>query len=1047
MEGFSPSGWVVPGVLILGLRFFHVEGRVCNTREIDTFVRAYQTGTGIRLFANRRVPVLATVVFLFDQIRSRDRCNFRMKKQTKSGSSTARLHSIEPLEDRKMLASDLEFFAAEAAPAPVAAEAHYHEGYWQDDIWHEGHWHVGESHDDQLETTSHSHGDEPCTCPACMGAAAGNGDAACASVVEAETLGHNHNHDHGHGEDGLLRFGPEGHAYFFDPAPEELIQSIPSPSEAFEVADVVGGETGGGEIQLIPSVPALHSNPSATQKIFLDFDGHVTGNNILWNNFNGGDVIHAPPFSLDDNLDDFSPDEVDVIQQTFERVAEDFANFDVDVTTEDPGAALFTQGNQAIRVVVSTDVDDARVGGTGNEWFSRAGGVAYLNSWTWRSDTPVWTFYNNLYNDESPLEAIAKNVAEASSHEAGHALGLAHDGNGNNPDSYYRGHGNGATGWAPIMGVGYFESLTQWSRGEYDNANNGQNDVNIIRQKLQYRADDFGNNSSSAAAIVPVGETSVNIAGVIEQENDVDVFRIDAFGQTTISLEFDVIDTGSNLDLQVELFDSTGALVASSNPSLRLDASLNRTVDAGTYTVVVDGVGKGDLSNGYSDYGSLGQYFITGTVESADPVAGGPVVISTPTSNSVLAPTSVTIDFNQPVDASSFSFDDVTAFLDPDGNDVSPMLTGHSFLTPTQLQLEFAALDVNGLYSMTFGPEIYDVEGLAMDQNENGVSGEADDDYSFEFVVAADSSPGIAPSAGSLVASGETEADSVIISFDQNMDTSSFDPVVDIQFFVGPEGDIWSSVSSFEWVSLTDLQINFEQQTAVGDYTIVVGPNILDLEGLPMDQNGDGTSGLSGVDWYSGTFTLGSTAVPGDFNGDEQIDVADIDILCSEIMSGNSSAAEFDLNGDGVVNHDDQNTMIVDIIGSLPGDGNLDFSVDGSDFNLWNANKFTNTGGWGNGDFTCDGTTDGSDFNVWNSFKFQSGSGAIVVAPSRSTDLPTAAASPVLTQPADSPFQPQAAAPVAQVVATFSTDSIRSEDSAEEEQVAVIDSIWADSIA
>lgn len=31
---------------------------------------------------------------------------------------------------------------------------------------------------------------------------------------------------------------------------------------------------------------------------------------------------------------------------------------------------------------------------------------------------------------------------------------------------------SGANGWAPIMGVGYYQELTQWSKGEYAGANN-----------------------------------------------------------------------------------------------------------------------------------------------------------------------------------------------------------------------------------------------------------------------------------------------------------------------------------------------------------------------------------------------------------------------------------------------------------------------------------------------------------------------------------------------------------------------------------------------
>ena len=75
-----------------------------------------------------------------------------------------------------------------------------------------------------------------------------------------------------------------------------------------------------------------------------------------------------------------------------------------------------------------------------------AGGVAYIGSFNWTGDTPCWVFITS-----------GKSCAEAASHEAGHTLGLGHDGkdvNGTHTE-YYGGQGSGNTGWAPIMGVGY----------------------------------------------------------------------------------------------------------------------------------------------------------------------------------------------------------------------------------------------------------------------------------------------------------------------------------------------------------------------------------------------------------------------------------------------------------------------------------------------------------------------------------------------------------------------------------------------------------------
>ena len=64
---------------------------------------------------------------------------------------------------------------------------------------------------------------------------------------------------------------------------------------------------------------------------------------------------------------------------------------------------------------------------------------------------PALVFYDKLGPGNE------KYIAEAISHEAGHNMGLSHDGNATT--GYYSGQGSGATGWAPIMGVGYYQSL------------------------------------------------------------------------------------------------------------------------------------------------------------------------------------------------------------------------------------------------------------------------------------------------------------------------------------------------------------------------------------------------------------------------------------------------------------------------------------------------------------------------------------------------------------------------------------------------------------
>ncbi len=94
---------------------------------------------------------------------------------------------------------------------------------------------------------------------------------------------------------------------------------------------------------------------------------------------------------------------------------------------------------------------------------------------------------------------------------------MSHDGRISPAEGYYAGHGSGATGWAPIMGVGYYRELTQWSSGEYLNANNLEDDLNIITTQngFGYRADDHGNADGSATALTASLNTTSG-TGIIE---------------------------------------------------------------------------------------------------------------------------------------------------------------------------------------------------------------------------------------------------------------------------------------------------------------------------------------------------------------------------------------------------------------------------------------------------------------------------------------------------------------------------------------------------
>lgn len=349
----------------------------------------------------------------------------------------------------------------------------------------------------------------------------------------------------------------------------------------------------------------LNSRPGASKTIYLDFDGHTTIG-TEWNlAFNVNSIV-TPPFDIDGNPGSFSPEEHERIQRIWLRTVEDFAPFDVNVTTQ------FTTEDALIR---TTSADQfwgmrAAIGGTFNiiPGLGGAGGVAFVDVFGTVGSanfSPAFVFSDTQGNDEQV-------VTETISHEIGHTLGLSHDGEvGGLP--YYLGHGFGETSWGSIMGAAFGMNVTQWNNGTYPAADNQEDDLAIIANPaingFGYRPDDHGDTPATATQIQLTSAGSGTFFGVIERNTDMDVFQVLLpDGISTISALPNAI--GPNLDIQLDLLDASGNVIATANPFDELDATISQTLRGGIYFARVQGTGKqpqfGDP--GYPKYGSLGQY-------------------------------------------------------------------------------------------------------------------------------------------------------------------------------------------------------------------------------------------------------------------------------------------------------------------------------------------------------------------------------------------------------------------------------------------------------
>jgi hypothetical protein len=341
-------------------------------------------------------------------------------------------------------------------------------------------------------------------------------------------------------------------------------------------------------------IPLLSSNPTATTKvIYLDFDGQkVSG--TLWNS---GALVNAAP----------SGASAAQIVSIWKRVSEDFRPFDVNITTD---STKFNNASTTRRMRVVFTPTSA--------WYGSAGGVAYLNSFTWGGTpgTPCWVFENQL--GYSP-----KNMAEAASHEAGHTLSLRHQSTYTagcvKSNEYNPGIGTGVTSWAPIMGVGYSKNVTIWHSGTNANSCTSiQNDHGSVspgitgNSFLSFLPDDVGN-TYNTGKLLNLNSLVTSDSGLITTPADIDVYKFSICSNryVTFNIKPFALDTinysGANLDIRLHIYNSAGTLLSVDTTLSRLNALRGLNLPAGSYYFTIDG----GRSNNYTDYGSLGKYFIT----------------------------------------------------------------------------------------------------------------------------------------------------------------------------------------------------------------------------------------------------------------------------------------------------------------------------------------------------------------------------------------------------------------------------------------------------
>jgi hypothetical protein len=337
------------------------------------------------------------------------------------------------------------------------------------------------------------------------------------------------------------------------------------------------------------SVPKLNSYPAATATIFLDFDGHYVQSTV-WNN---GNPINCAASGMTDPQ----------IIEAFNRVAEDFRPFNLNITT-DSTVFLAAPLESRMRIIITTS----------SSWYAAGySGTAYSGSFIWADDTPGFVFSDRLGTGNT------KRIAEIISHESGHTVSLSHQskygGTCNMLEPYSTGYGTGETGWAPIMGDSRNKNFSNWNNGPTpDGCVFVEDNLTLITtlNGFGYRTDDYTETLNGSTYTMP--GNSFNVNGVITTNTDKDAFKFTLnsnsnFHLTAVPFSVAANSAGANLDVAFELYNSSATLIRTYDPLTTLSVTMDTILNAGTYYIKLYGAGNSNVGA----YGSLGSYTITGS--------------------------------------------------------------------------------------------------------------------------------------------------------------------------------------------------------------------------------------------------------------------------------------------------------------------------------------------------------------------------------------------------------------------------------------------------
>ena len=330
------------------------------------------------------------------------------------------------------------------------------------------------------------------------------------------------------------------------------------------------------------------------------------------------------------------------------------------------------------------------------------------------------------------------------------------------------------------------------------------------------------------------------------------------------------IDQGSFSTGDVRITGPTGPVEATGIEKINdttYRINLTRSTADGRYDILV-GPGISDVggtlmdSDGDAIPGEIDDRYVSAISISE---AGPSITDFSPTGTRPAPLSSVDVTFSELVDLSTFTAADVV-LTGPDG--IVP-ITGIVFDEDLTYTISFNPITDAGDYQIVIGPDLTDASGTSMDQDQDGVGGEASEDVFTATFSIDDGGPAVLSYTPDFVSRPYTFID---IVFNEDIDPATFTPQ-DVSM-IGPNGVV--PVSQVVGMSFDTFRISFPTQSTLGDYALIIGPDIFDPSGNAMNQDGDETFGEADEDTFTATvvfdapdLSLESFTVPDDAqNGD-----------------------------------------------------------------------------------------------------------------------------------------------------------------------------------